>query len=109
MSAPTVRFAETPAQYLSRVYQPGPSRSKSQQAFVAYFSIGVVTLCSSMVWYHSARLRQFFGFYPSRFIAPVTIGVTVFADKWVSHFSRRAQAGMDRYDRDWRSLPVGDV
>ena len=109
MSAPTVRFAETPAQYLARVYQPGPVRSSTQQAFTLYFGLGIGSLAAGIVWYHSLRLRTFFGHYPTRFIVPSAVAVSLFADKWVSAYSRRSHQGMDRYDRDWRSMPVGDV
>jgi len=105
----TIRFAETPSQFLQRVYQPQAKRSTTQQAFVWYFSTAISGTAATAIWYHSHAIRNACGHYILRWVVPITVATSLIADTVVKHYSRRAYQGIDCYDRNWRDLPTGVV
>ena len=104
---PTVRFAETPGQFLNRTYNFWPKRNHSQQAFTLFFGAACSGFVGTIMWIHCVPLRNLFKHRAPVFLVPAVVLPTMFADKWVSSYSRRSYQEMHRYDIDWRNMPTG--
>jgi hypothetical protein len=104
---PYVRFAESPGQFLNRTYNFWPKRNHSQQAFTMFFGTMCAGFVSTIMWMHCDPLRRLFKQRASLWFIPAVSLPTLFADKWVSTYSRRGYQEMHRYDIDWRNMPTG--